>query len=110
MTPLTYSEGDGSVSPRSQAIHESKELSLGLALRELSNAELRRAPRPLVRYKVAISKVASWSLAAKQDLRPGVLLLRINGQSLEGKGRLEALRMLQGVGPGPRTLAFHPCV
>ena len=80
--------------------------SLGLALRELSEEELRAEARPPDGFKVVVSAVATGSAAAAKQLPKGVALLAINGQSLESKGRRDALRMLGAAGTVQRTLSF----
>ena len=81
-------------------------VSLGMVLAELSDEASRAEPRPPENHRIIVTSVAPGSLAAQQKLKSGVALVSINGQSLAGKSRKEALRILGSAGKGKRTLAF----
>ena len=83
-------------------------VGLGMNLMEVdpSKPSAPGTPLPPPGYRVIVASVAPGSLAAQQKLRPGVALLAINGQSLRGLGRRDALRLLGSAGKGRRTCEF----
>ena len=80
-------------------------VGLGMSLKEHEGATSSGAVPP-PGYRVLVGAVAPGSLASQQKLKPGVALIAINGQSLRGLGRKDALRILGMAGKGVRACRF----
>ena len=80
-------------------------VSLGISFKELDGSAP-RVQQPPSGFRVLVGAVQPGSLASQQRLKAGVAVMSINGQSLRGQGRKDALRILGMAGKGKRTIAF----